>query len=244
MPTQTFHVKIAYFSLVAGPFILQKLFFYNFSYFANIIWSCLLLSVIVNYYLSVTTDPGFIVRELLEEPVHLCKYCQRSKPPRSHHCRKCNICVLKMDHHCLWISNCVGYFNQGHFTRLIVSLTLFLADSLLLLITYFWNGLYANAHVFVLLCWSVALAILLPLTTIMTFLLFNQLKMVIYNQTTIEKLEYEEDLDMGLEPESKYDLGWFENTSQILGKNYLLWLMPQEIIGDGISFEEERRFDI
>lgn len=78
----------------------------------------------------------------------------------------------------------------------------------------------------------------------MTFLLFNQLKMVIYNQTTIEKLEYEEDLDMGLEPESKYDLGWFENTSQILGKNYLLWLMPQEIIGDGISFEEERRFDI
>lgn len=39
------------------------------------------------------------------------------KPPRTHHCRICNACVLRMDHHCPWINNCVGRYNQKHFLQ-------------------------------------------------------------------------------------------------------------------------------
>lgn len=32
-----------------------------------------------------------------------CNKCGHYKPPRSHHCRVCKRCVLRMDHHCEWL---------------------------------------------------------------------------------------------------------------------------------------------
>ena len=37
------------------------------------------------------------------------------KPERSHHCKTCNMCVLKFDHHCPWINQCVGLGNERYF---------------------------------------------------------------------------------------------------------------------------------
>lgn len=48
------------------------------------------------------------------------RHCHGFKPPRTHHCQTCSSCVLKMDHHCIWIDNCVGFNNQGHFTRFLL----------------------------------------------------------------------------------------------------------------------------
>lgn len=30
----------------------------------------------------------------------MCRKCNAPKPPRSHHCSICGVCILKMDHHC------------------------------------------------------------------------------------------------------------------------------------------------
>lgn len=39
--------------------------------------------------------------------LQFCDVCSGFKAPRSHHCRKCGRCVMKMDHHCPYL-NCVS----------------------------------------------------------------------------------------------------------------------------------------
>lgn len=36
--------------------------------------------------------------------LQFCSVCEGYKAPRSHHCRKCGRCVMKMDHHCPWLN--------------------------------------------------------------------------------------------------------------------------------------------
>ena len=44
-----------------------------------------------------------------------CIVCQCIRPPRTHHCPICGICVLKRDHHCFFTGSCVGLRNQRYF---------------------------------------------------------------------------------------------------------------------------------
>uniref|UniRef100_A0A1A8K0J8 Palmitoyltransferase n=1 Tax=Nothobranchius kuhntae TaxID=321403 RepID=A0A1A8K0J8_NOTKU len=56
--------------------------------------------------------------------VSICKKCVAPKPPRTHHCSICSICILKMDHHCPWLNNCVGHFNHRYFFSFCLYMTL------------------------------------------------------------------------------------------------------------------------
>lgn len=84
----------------------------------------LVVNIFFNYYYAITTDPGRVDDELVhlkceEEGVaaSICQKCEylltlvflfllrfltgnKTKPPRAHHCKSCNSCVLLMDHHC------------------------------------------------------------------------------------------------------------------------------------------------
>jgi palmitoyltransferase len=81
----------------------------------------------ISYYLAIITpagspDPNFQLSksEFLQPQSIWRKYCVKCdhyKPDRTHHCKKCGTCVLKMDHHCPWTNNCIGYFNLPHFMR-------------------------------------------------------------------------------------------------------------------------------
>lgn len=61
-----------------------------------------------------------------------CEICQNWRPARTHHCKKCNQCVLMMDHHCVWIGQCVGAGNFRLFFAY-VTLTTLLSFELLYL---------------------------------------------------------------------------------------------------------------
>lgn len=72
------------------------------------------------YYLAITTGPGSPPRDFIPvagEWRRWCGKCQNFKPPRSHHCKSCDQCILVMDHHCPWTMNCVGFGNLPHFIR-------------------------------------------------------------------------------------------------------------------------------
>jgi hypothetical protein len=52
-------------------------------------------------------------------PPRYCRICDSPKPPRTHHCSTCRVCVRKMDHHCPWVGQCVGYGNYKSFILLL-----------------------------------------------------------------------------------------------------------------------------
>lgn len=49
-------------------------------------------------------SPHFYQDKKAKKLLQYCKVCEGYKAPRSHHCRKCGRCVIKMDHHCPWLN--------------------------------------------------------------------------------------------------------------------------------------------
>lgn len=50
----------------------------------------------------------------------VCQDCYLPSPPRSHHCRICNVCVLRRDHHCWFAGKCVGHANYRYFFAMVL----------------------------------------------------------------------------------------------------------------------------
>ncbi|KAJ3159747.1 Palmitoyltransferase [Geranomyces michiganensis] len=108
-------------------------------------------SILLNYYLGVTTDAGRVPADYEPPPAvnvkgsikpRWCKGCKVFKPPRSHHCSVCNRCILKMDHHCPFLNNCIGHANQGYFLRFLWSVTTTAIYCLCLLGLRVWDLAY------------------------------------------------------------------------------------------------------
>nr|KJB68732.1 hypothetical protein B456_011G2379002 [Gossypium raimondii] len=107
----------------------------------SMIFTTLACLCVLSFLVGVLTDPGRVPSSYIpdvedtsfasdQEPkknVLQSKYCDKCaayKPPRTHHCRVCKRCILRMDHHCLWINNCVGYWNYKAFFNLILYATI------------------------------------------------------------------------------------------------------------------------
>mmetsp|Transcript_114060 Transcript_114060/g.223721 ORF Transcript_114060/g.223721 Transcript_114060/m.223721 type:complete len:353 (-) Transcript_114060:229-1287(-) len=171
-----------------------------------------------------------------------CKWCGKYKPDRCHHCRVCNMCILKMDHHCPWIYNCVGFANYKFFFLLLLYSVLdthlivwTMAESVrrcveepstpfaTMFLTFFTETL--------------AFFLMVLVTMFFGFHIWLMSKAM----TTIEFCEKsmpknESDGSRSYDT-SVYDLGLCGNVRAVLGSNILLWFFPcSRPTGDGLNF--------
>lgn len=50
-----------------------------------------------------------------------CETCQTYRPPRTSHCRLCDVCTEQTDHHCSFLNNCIGRRNYPSFAAFLLS---------------------------------------------------------------------------------------------------------------------------
>lgn len=117
--------------------------------------------MLYNFFCSIFQGPGFVpngwkpeqskidellsLNEIKDLRLYLqyCEICKGYKAPRSHHCRKCNHCVLKMDHHCPWINGCCGFKNHSYFIYFLLFAVTGSIHSLIILSMTIYQAYYA-----------------------------------------------------------------------------------------------------
>ncbi|XP_073989975.1 palmitoyltransferase ZDHHC6 [Rhodnius prolixus] len=206
---------------------------------------------IYNFLSSMFEGPGYLPLRWLPEYaadeayLQFCKICEGFKAPRSHHCRKCGRCVLKMDHHCPWINNCVGHANHAHFTlflffsvcgcvqaAVIMSISLYRAFSKIWYSSYgYENPVHFTVSTLALTVFAIGLAIGVVLSVGALF--FFQIRAILRNRTGIEDWILAKAI-LRREPNDipfiyPYNLGWKENFKQVFSFNF-------ETVGDGITW--------
>lgn len=166
-----------------------------------------------------------------------CHQCQNFKPPRSHHCRDLNTCVLKLDHYCPWVYNAVGYRNHKFFFQFLfyssVSLSYFLICCVVRVVL---ELRHATRYKFPFSIVEIVLLIMqlvltLPVTIGIASLFFYQLSCIRSNLTSIETFTYKR-FKKGARLQSLknfkwfYDFGSLHNFREVLGYTITEWFVP------------------
>lgn len=173
--------------------------FYCFQFSNIMLW--------ISYYLAVHTPAGSPPKDFslpeseFRQPQTMwrkfCVKCNHYKPERTHHCKQCGCCVLRMDHHCPWTNNCIGYYNLPHFMRFLF----WILASIMFGCCYFSAKLYSIYKMRNLpsyLISSTALSVYIVNTLLISFvwltitiLFLRCLSSICSNQTMIESWELE-----------------------------------------------------
>ena len=219
----------------------------NLSLIWKSIWISLWVYVLLNYYLAINTKPGTITQVKESEKFNIyCSRCEQFRPQRAHHCRTCKTCILRFDHHCYYLENCVGFYNQGHFVRLLISTSIASSMTLSMIANVLFSVIFKqNAGALQVVLIIANLVVLLPTTITILLLTFSQMKLLLMNLTTIEDIERQDDIDLGMQYVNPYDMGYHENVQQILGERWLFWILPTtKMNGNGIDFKHINPYDL
>ena len=214
--------------------------------------TCFMVLYLISFYKAATTNPGnvpdapdwklqkpgppkdsplaafLLERKQTTGDLRTCIRCSKLKPDRSHHCRLCNTCVLKMDHHCPWIANCVGFANYKYFflmtTYGMLALWLFVGSfwQTVLIIQRNEGSSYAKYQfvtaVYMLIC---------LLSLVITCFWLVHIYFISQAYTTVEFCEKRRKRAQGEEVTSSiFSLGIWRNFKQSLGENPALWPFP------------------
>ena len=94
-------------------------------------------------------------------PWGLCHVCHMDQPPRSHHCKICNGCILKRDHHCFLVGTCIGHYNQRYFVVFTFYTALYSYVLLFLTHIYMTDNFWPNVgYMDYLLPWTIMRAVI------------------------------------------------------------------------------------
>jgi len=167
-----------------------------------------------------------------------CKFCQHWKPPRSHHCREFNRCVLKLDHYCPWVYNAVGYRNHKFFILFLLysslCLTYFLICCIVRVIYEITNRQRGRSIFTIpeLILFIMQLILTLPVTIGIISLLVYQLGCLFSNCTNIETFalkRYKRGAKIFGKNNFKwfYDFGMIENIRAVMGQSFPEWFWPE-----------------
>jgi len=167
-----------------------------------------------------------------------CKWCDKYKPDRCHHCRVCRTCILKMDHHRPCIYNCVVFRNHKYFFLLIfytMLTTHFVIWTMGSSVKKALDPSTAFARMFLLLFGETLTAFLAGLSTL--FFIFH-MWLVEKSMTTIEFCE--KSMKKSGYNASTYSKGPYQNVQAVLGDNPVFWLFPGfPPRGNGLYFLSE-----
>ncbi len=164
-----------------------------------------------------------------------CSHCQNFKPPRSHHCRECGYCVLKMDHHCPWVLNCIGFYNYKFFFNMILNgdiCGLFITSNLLRVFSReIWEK---NVEFEKIVVFSTVLGLLIMISTLVTAFLAFHVYLVGKGQTALENYDKKKG-------KFNYNMGFKQNFITIFGKNPFFWFLPikNNDLENGVFFEKK-----
>ena len=180
-------------------------------------------------------------------PMDVCGKCKRVRPPRTHHCSVCGVCILKMDHHCPWLGprQCVGFGNYRFFVAFLVHLTIACVFGAISFGFALFNPEDSRAY------FLAESPVLLPFVLCLTLsfavggLGAMHLYLVARNTTTIENhgsTPRRGNRTRGVLNSNTYDLGWKRNFKQVFGDSNFwsgLWLLTWYSDfqpGDGMHF--------
>ncbi|XP_031784989.1 palmitoyltransferase ZDHHC6 isoform X2 [Nasonia vitripennis] len=194
---------------------------------------------------SIYEGPGYLPFNWVPENENDCQFlqfctvCQGYKAPRSHHCRKCGRCILKMDHHCPWINNCVGHYNHGYFTAFLASAVAGCCVSTYIMVKWLLTVFstrplpFQPPSVFIVVSVLFSIGLSIGVVIAVGMLLYFQIHAIIKNQTGIEcwileKANYRRSTtaEQFVHPYSK---NWLFNIRQVLS-----WHCSAP--GDGINW--------
>lgn len=164
-----------------------------------------------------------------------CKWCLKYKPDRCHHCRICNVCVLKMDHHCPWVYNCIGFRNHKYFCLLLIYAAADLALVINNMLDSVWWSTRVDVNVFTMIMLMFALMLAAFLLLLITVFFSFHVWLMLKAMTTVEYCE--KSLKKASYNSSIYSVGFYGNVCSVFGHNPLLWLFPISLpTGDGLTW--------
>ena len=187
-----------------------------------------------------------------KEIFRYCGFCRTFKPLRTHHCRQCMRCVLKMDHHCQWVLNCVGLKNYKYFMNMLIYGGL----SLLFILITFTRCIMdvaLNPYVNGIIIYFILVAYVLTVVLFGVVFIFTcfHFWLILKGKSTIEYCEKGKKNDKDPQKLKKkkrpiivYNEGTYKNFTDVFNGNPIFWFFPvfRNEKCDGLFEEYEDKF--